>query len=249
MKHKVDIPVPAEVAALMAGELEGLADAERAESAQRYFKGAVQALGIDAATMRSCAKSWAARLKPVWSLKEAEALCAGMLAKEPCEMRALGFLVLGEFKKTFDRELFFRVEPWILSRLDNWALVDGFASLVLTPLLEKHPDLDAELPRWGRSECLWMRRSALVCLVSFARKGKRLDLVYQRVTASLGAGEDLMHKAMGWLLREAGKTDAERLKAFLLAQGATTPRTTLRYAIERFPVEERKSLLERTRRG
>lgn len=56
-----------------------------------------------------------------------------------------------------------------------------------------------------------------------------------------------MHKAVGWLLREAGKTDMERLKRFLLKNGPEIPRTTVRYAIERFPKNQRKQLLEETR--
>ena len=56
-----------------------------------------------------------------------------------------------------------------------------------------------------------------------------------------------MHKALGWLLREAGKTDMKRLRQFLLKHGPTIPRTTLRYAIERFPTKDRAKLLQKTR--
>lgn len=59
--------------------------------------------------------------------------------------------------------------------------------------------------------------------------------------------DDLIHKANGWLLREAGKTDPGRLERFLLAHGPAIPRTTLRYAIERFPEPKRKALLRDTR--
>ncbi len=58
-----------------------------------------------------------------------------------------------------------------------------------------------------------------------------------------------MHKAVGWLLREAGKTDMARLEKYLLSKGPKIPRTTVRYAIERFPKEERKRLLNATRAG
>jgi 3-methyladenine DNA glycosylase AlkD len=59
--------------------------------------------------------------------------------------------------------------------------------------------------------------------------------------------EDLIHKANGWLLREAGKADPRRLEAFLLEHGSRIPRTTLRYAIERFSPAKRKSLLAKTK--
>ncbi len=59
--------------------------------------------------------------------------------------------------------------------------------------------------------------------------------------------EDLIHKAVGWMLREAGTTDMRRLERFLKVEGPKIPRTTVRYAIERFPKDQRKRLLEATR--
>lgn len=64
-----------------------------------------------------------------------------------------------------------------------------------------------------------------------------------------GDPEDLIQKAVGWTLREAGKTDLPRLARYLRANGAAIPRTTLRYAIERFPPGKRAALLKETRRG
>jgi 3-methyladenine DNA glycosylase AlkD len=66
-------------------------------------------------------------------------------------------------------------------------------------------------------------------------------------TRLFGDSEDLMHKAVGWMLREAGKKDMARLERFLTNEGPSIPRTTVRYAIERFPKEKRKALLEATR--
>jgi 3-methyladenine DNA glycosylase AlkD len=74
-----------------------------------------------------------------------------------------------------------------------------------------------------------------------------LDEAYGLVASLLGDAEDLMHKACGWLLREAGKTDMARLERFLLSHGSAVPRTTVRYAIERFPETRRRELLVRTR--
>jgi 3-methyladenine DNA glycosylase AlkD len=70
---------------------------------------------------------------------------------------------------------------------------------------------------------------------------------YRIATRLLDDDEDLMHKAVGWLLREAGKSDMERLAEYLLTKGPRMSRTTVRYAIERFPKDERKRLLEATR--
>jgi 3-methyladenine DNA glycosylase AlkD len=240
------LPSVKEAAAWMLQELEARADAERARSSQRFFKEPITCLGIDAPTMRRLAKEWVRRVHH-WELAQAEALCDVLMQHPAFEASMLGILVLGGFRKTYDRDLFFRIEPWVLHNLTNWALVDGFCSEVLSPLLAKHGDLERELPRWMGDSSLWMRRAALVALVPFARKGQRLDRVYELAVLALPSAEDLMHKALGWLLREAGKTDAQRLETFLRQHCSQIPRTSVRYAIERFPETQRKHLLEATR--
>lgn len=94
---------------------------------------------------------------------------------------------------------------------------------------------------------MWVRRGSAVAFVPHARKGRLLDGAYAVAELLLGDDEDLIHKAVGWLLREAGKTDAGRLTRFLLEHGPSIPRTAVRYAIERFPEKERKRLLAATR--
>mgnify|MGYP003694184543 CR=1 FL=1 len=80
-----------------------------------------------------------------------------------------------------------------------------------------------------------------------ARKGKSLDLAYDIALELHPDKEDLMHKGVGWLLREAGKTDAGRLERYLRQHGPVIPRTTLRYAIERMPPAKRQEMLRVTK--
>jgi 3-methyladenine DNA glycosylase AlkD len=83
-------------------------------------------------------------------------------------------------------------------------------------------------------------------LIPSVRRGDALALAYE-VAARLHADrEDLIQKAVGWMLREAGKTDMPRLERYLLANGPSIPRTTLRYAIERFPEPKRRGILALT---
>jgi len=118
---------------------------------------------------------------------------------------------------------------------------------VLSPLLERCPEVEKTLHVWSKDRSLWVRRAAVVTLVPFVRKGRLLDTAYGLAAGHFSDPEDLMHKATGWLLREAGKTDPQRLKQFLLRHGPAIPRTTLRYAIERFSPADRKRLLQDTR--
>jgi 3-methyladenine DNA glycosylase AlkD len=100
---------------------------------------------------------------------------------------------------------------------------------------------------WARDRNMWVRRASIVGLIQRARRGESLDLVYEIARRLHPDREDLIQKAVGWALREAGKTDMPRLERYLRANGAAIPRTTLRYAIERFPEKKRRAILAATR--
>jgi 3-methyladenine DNA glycosylase AlkD len=228
-------------------DLRRQANPARAQGVQQYFKHSVVSLGIDSPTLREFAKVQVKELKGRWDLADAVELCDRLLQEHELEIRGAGLLMLSAFQKNFTPSLLGTAERWLQTRLDNWALVDSFCALVLSPLLLKHEAALKTLRQWSRAKSLWVRRASVVTLVPFARRGRLLDTVYQFAQRQFAAPEDLMHKATGWLLREAGKTDMPGLRAFLLQHGPSIPRTTLRYAIERFAPLERKKLLEATR--
>ena len=137
-------------------------------------------------------------------------------------------------------------------RVNNWDLVDCSApALVGEYLLDSPPDPFSPRPglldSLARSPSLWKNRVAVVSTLAFIRRGE-LDDAFRLCAASLRHPHDLMHKAVGWMLRECGKRDAARLRAFLSEFAPTLPRTALRYAIERFPADERKRWLSLPKR-
>ena len=222
-------------------------DRLRAHGVQQYFKHEVVSLGIATPALRAFAVAQSKPLTAAWGLREATALCDRLLQEPELEVRGMGILILGAFRRRFRPALARAGRRWLETRLDNWALVDSFCGSVLSPLLEQHPGVEKTLRRWSGARCLWVRRAAIVTLVPFARHGQLLETVYELAGEHFADPEDLMHKAVGWVLREAGKTDPRRLRAYLCRHGPAIPRTTLRYAIERFPGSERRQLLECTR--
>ena len=100
---------------------------------------------------------------------------------------------------------------------------------------------------WSRDRNMWVRRASAVSLIPSVRKGQALDLAYGVARTLHADDEDLIQKAVGWMLREAGKADGSRLERYLRANGPRIPRTTLRYAIERFSATKRRALLHATR--
>jgi 3-methyladenine DNA glycosylase AlkD len=103
----------------------------------------------------------------------------------------------------------------------------------------------APLTRLARSSSLWERRIAIVATLHFIRRGDLAD-TFRIAEMVLADPHDLVHKAAGWMLREAGKRDGAALRRFLDACRHRMPRTMLRYAIERFPPEERRGYLRGT---
>jgi 3-methyladenine DNA glycosylase AlkD len=122
-------------------------------------------------------------------------------------------------------------------RVNNWDLVDLSAPDVLgRAVLAGTPG--EVLYRLARSDVLWERRIAIVATYRLIRAGS-LDHTFALAALLENDPHDLMHKAVGWMLREAGKQDEPRLLAYLDEHAATMPRTALRYSLERLSPEQR----------
>jgi 3-methyladenine DNA glycosylase AlkD len=239
---------PKKLALEMRKRLESLANPERAAGAQRYFKEKVLFLGISTPEMRDLAREANRKIRPGWGVEEATEFCSIMLANPYHEVKGIGIIVFESFRKDFPKSTFTIIKDWLLADYCNsWALVDVLCPTSMATLLEKYPDLVKEIKGWTKSPNRWVRRASIVSFIKLAKKTEYLDAIYEIVQAHFKDKDDLIQKASGWLLREAGKSDAARLEKFLRRHGPAVPRTTLRYAIERFPEAERKALLQSTR--
>lgn len=230
--------------------LRALGDPRSVEQGRKFFKqGEYVALyGVNVPRVRAVVRELHGAIEPWWALGDAVTFCDVMVRNRFLEAKFLGLVMLGRFRRDFGKPLFRIIERWIRGgHLPNWAAIDCLGGEVLTPLISRYPELLRRMAPWRRSRNQWLRRAAVVALVVPARNGRHLDVAYASVRQLLNDPEDLMHKACGWLLREAGKTDMERLERFLRRHGPRMPRTTVRYAIERFPEQERQRLLKETR--
>ena len=126
--------------------------------------------------------------------------------------------------------------------INNWDLVDlSCYPLLGVWLLDKDRTLLYDLARDGKT--IWEQRIGIVSTMTFIRHGE-LDDTFAIADILLHHPHDLIHKAVGWLLREAGKRDKPALEAFLSTRAASMPRTMLRYAVEKFPEPERQLFLQ-----
>jgi 3-methyladenine DNA glycosylase AlkD len=130
-----------------------------------------------------------------------------------------------------------------LERVNNWDLVDSSAPYLLGPYLE---DKDRSiLYELAKSDNLWKQRIAIITTLYFIKNNDFEDAL-KISEMLLNHKHDLIHKAVGWMLREIGKRDKKVEEEFLKKYYKNMPRTMLRYAIEKFPEEERQKILKGT---
>lgn len=222
-------------------EMNSFADDERAQHLQRYFKtgkgeygeGDVF-LGLRMGEVRGLVKKY----KGLSLVKIQE-----LLNSEIHEQRMVGVLILVEkFKKAGEEERgnIFNFYLKNAKRINNWDLVDLSAPKIVGKfLLDKKRNI---LHPLADSKNLWERRISILGTFAFIDEEDFVDTL-RIAEILLDYDEDLIHKAVGWALREVGKKNEEVLEDFLKTHYEKIPRTTLRYAIEKFEEEKRKNFL------
>jgi 3-methyladenine DNA glycosylase AlkD len=143
-------------------------------------------------------------------------------------------------KSDVDMEKIFRFYVRNAKRFNNWDLVDTSCRYIVGEHLRGRPrDL---LDRLASSTNIWERRMAIVSTFAFLKDDETND-TFRVARLLLSDNHDLIHKAVGWLLREAGRVSRPQLVEFMKQNYERIPRTALRYAIEHFPVEQRRMIL------
>ena len=217
------------------------ANADRVPNLQRFFKtgpgdyaeGDVF-IGVTVPDLRAvCRESRDAGIPVILEL----------LASPVHEERLLALMLMVEaFKRGTDptrRELY-RLYLANTRFINNWDLVDSSAAQIVGAWLFTRSR--APLRRLARSRSLWERRIAIIATHFFIRQDE-VDETFRIADLLLTDDHDLIHKAVGWMLREAGKRNPAAERDFLSTRYGRMPRTMLRYAIERFPEAERRRYL------
>jgi len=163
------------------------------------------------------------------------------------EFRLTGFFILTyKYEKANDEQ---KKEIYLLylkniSFVNNWDIVDTTAPKVIGEYLFEFPDFRDILYKFAKSKNLWKRRIAILSTFTFIKNNDFNDAL--KISEILLADKhDLIHKAVGWMLREIGKRDLEMEKKFLDKWCLVMPRTMLRYSIEKFSVDMKKYYMKK----
>jgi len=225
-------------------DLKNLANPKQAEILQRFFKtGKGQYgegdifLGIKVPEQRKVAKKY-----PDLSLKEIQELLSSKIHEH--RLTSL-FVLIGKYKKSDDNEKkeIFNFYLKNTKNINNWDLVDLSASNIVGDyLLDKKRDI---LYKLAKSKSLWERRIAILATFEFIKNNEYKDTL--KISKELlNDKHDLIHKGVGWMLREVGKRNQAIEEEFLKKHHKTMPRTMLRYSIERFSERKRKFYLRKS---
>ncbi len=242
--------VATEVSSLIVEHLTEMRDDAQARHLLRFFKTAPgqygegdRFLGLKNPTTRAAVKLFRGEV----SLPDIPPL----LASQWHEVRLCGFLLLIELYnkacKAKDEVTVERIVSFYLDNLDrgnNWDLVDLVAPKILGDYIVSHPDKADILYRLAdRTDSLWHQRVAMVSTWRLSQKGI-FEHTFRLADRFMNHPHDLMHKAMGWMLREVGKRGGrDELLDYLDTNATRMPRTALRYAIEHLPAPLRQHYL------
>jgi 3-methyladenine DNA glycosylase AlkD len=169
------------------------------------------------------------------------------------EARLCGLVILcNQFKKSKDlatqkKAFDFYMQQVYAGRINNWDLVDVSAPTIGQYLVTSKNPMPL-LRKLSKSDSLWERRVSMIFTFAFLRAGE-FEPTYEIAERLLKDDHDLIHKAVGWMLREMGKRDPGLLRAFLREHSSKMPRTALRYSIEKLPERERKKWLLESKRN
>jgi 3-methyladenine DNA glycosylase AlkD len=223
--------------------LNDLADPLRAEKSKRFFKSGKneysendQFIGISMPALREQVKKH--KGLPLTT-------CIELLPSPIHEIRMFALLMMvAEFKRGDQKAKSAIYHAYLDNRqwFNNWDLVDCSCYFIVGPFLEKTSR--SILDELAQSESLWDRRIAMVSTYHFIKQNDFVD-TFRLAELLLNDQQDLIHKAVGWMLKEVGKRDENQLKDFLEPRFQQMPRTMLRTAIEKLPAVERRFYLAR----
>jgi len=214
--------------------LRALGTPERAAREKRYLKSELDFLGATMPQIRSAVKALA-RAQPELTHDELVTVVLALWTKPIHERRMASVLLLARFARLLERGDLALVES-LLRESRTWALVDALATDVVGAILARDPDgVTPPLDRWAIDPDFWIRRASLLAELPPIRDGAPLHRFLARAEPMLEETEFFIRKAIGWVLREAGKRRPQEVAAWLAPRTHRASGITMREAVKYLP--------------
>ncbi len=225
-------------------ELTALADEKTRASGQRFFKEEIKLYGVKTDIVSKLAKKY---LPQIWSLSKTSVfdLCDELFKADFCEEAFLAAAWVYSRRKEYLPEDFKVFEKWVTEYINNWAKCDSLCNHALAALVDMYPQLLANLKEWAKSDNRWVKRASAVTLIIPAKQGRYLPDIFEIADILLMDNDDMVQKGYGWMLKAASQSHQEEIFEYVLRHKDRMPRTALRYAIEKMPVDLRQMAMKR----
>lgn len=225
-------------------ELRNSIDEKTVATSQHFFKEKIRVYGVKTPVVQKISKEF---FRDIQTLSKTEifALCDELWQSGIMEESFVACNWSYAISKRFEPDDFRVLEKWIKEYVNNWASCDTLCNHTVGGFVEMYPEFTANLKEFAKSPNRWVRRAAAVTLIIPARKGKFLDEIFEIADILLSDSDDLVQKGYGWMLKAASQAHQPEVFGYVMNNRLVMPRTALRYAIEKMPVELKKQAMSK----
>lgn len=223
-------------------ELKNNADPQTKSTAQNFFKEEINLYGVRTLIVRKIAKRSFVHLKAM-DKDDVFELCEQLWQSGYMEESFIACQWVYCLRDRFETKDFRILAQWVKRYVSNWASCDTLCNHTVAAFLEMYPKYLAELKKWAKSKNRWVRRASAVTLIVPARNGRFLNDVFEIADILLLDDDDLVQKGYGWMLKAASQSHQKEVFDYVMNNKERMPRTALRYAIEKMPVEMKKKAM------
>ncbi|HYK68025.1 MAG TPA: DNA alkylation repair protein [Streptosporangiaceae bacterium] len=229
-------------ASLIERELRAAGSPSRAASERNYLKSSMEFAGATVPATRAIVTGWR-RAHPDLTRQELIELASDLWDRPLFECRMAAVILLTDRRRLLTADDAALVERF-LRTAGTWALVDGLAADVMGSLVERFPELLADLDRWATDDTFWLRRSAILALLVPLRRGElgNWHRFAGYADVMLTEREFFIRKAIGWVLRETAKKHPDLVAGWLAPRMHRASGVTLREAVRWLPAASRDAL-------
>jgi len=226
-------------------ELRAKGAAEIIASERRFFKEPIKSHGVRSAEVAAIGRKHFREVKNLGK-KEIFALCEELLRSGYNDEAWIACEWSYNLRKDYVPADFKIFERWIEEYIDNWAKCDTFCNHTMGAFLVEFPACVKNLKTvWARSKNCWLRRASAVSLIIPAKRGQFLPDIFDIADILLEDEEDMVQKGYGWLLKVASAAHQKAVFDYVMQNKKRMPRTALRYAIEKMPVNLKKQVMKK----
>lgn len=216
----------------------------RRASTMSFFKHDLKCYGVNNPDSQKIGRKYISILKGedkkiIWELSE------HLFKSEYLEECLIACQIVFAQKKKYTEADFDVFESWVNRYISNWAVCDTFCNKVIGDMLFKFPHLVQRVKSWSLSGNLWARRASAVSFIYPAKRNTYADDQFEIALVLLEDSEDMVQKGYGWMLKVLSSTRLQEVFNFVQTYKSRMPRTALRYAIEKMPIEMRVEAMKK----